>query len=81
MYVHVCISVHMHTPVYCKSLLPLRMDLQHTRKYMLSLPCIPFLNFIVMQIGSVTNFKLEVLKIRSVFQLLKHVDKCWALNY
>lgn len=84
--IYVCMCVHrctvrMHTAVYCKSLLSLHVDLQHTRKYVLSLPHIPFLNYIVTQIGSVTNFKLEVLKIRSVIQLVKCVDMCWAPNY
>lgn len=61
---YMCICVHVHTPIYCRILFPLHMDLQHARKYMISLPCIPYINFIVTQIGNVSNCNLEVLKIR-----------------
>lgn len=77
-YIHICSHTCTHT---LSKLTPSPHRLQHTRKYMLSLPYIPFLNFTLTQIGSVTNFKLEVLKIRSDIQSLKSMDMCWAPNY
>lgn len=73
------IYVHVHTSLYCRLLLPLHMGLQHTRKYATSAPSIPYLKFYgVIQIGNVSNCKLEVLK-NEVYYLI--VEKYMGMGY
>lgn len=75
MYIYVCV----HTSIYCVFLLPLHMDLQQARKYVISPPCIPYLKFYgVVQIGNVSNCKLEVLKNEIYYPI---VEKYMGMRY